>query len=56
MTDPSPKPDILPPAPEQDNPPDQGPSLVLLYSILAGVLLLAIFLAALIVRPFYLRR
>ncbi|MGB6974065.1 MAG: hypothetical protein WBD67_05230 [Terracidiphilus sp.] len=44
------------PAPNDEDPPSKGPSLVLLYSILAAVLLISMFLAALIVRPFYLRR
>jgi hypothetical protein len=43
------------PAAEVEDPPSQGPSLVLLYSILAVVLLLAMFIAALIIRPFHLR-
>ena len=41
------------------NPPDapaQGPNLFLLYSLIALALAAAIGLAALIVRPFYLRR
>ncbi len=40
-------------APEE---PAQGPNLVLLYSLIALALAAAIGLAALIVRPFYLRR
>ena len=61
MTNPRREPDILPPVqdppqtPDSDECPSQGPSLVLLYTILAVVLLAAIALAALIVRPFYLR-
>ncbi|HEV2214304.1 MAG TPA: hypothetical protein VGR64_03370, partial [Terracidiphilus sp.] len=61
MTNPRREPDILPPNEttppphESDDPPSKGPSLVLLYSILAVVLFVAIALAALIVRPFALR-
>jgi hypothetical protein len=61
MTAPRRDPEILPPdqtpppAPEPDDPPSKGPSLVLLYSILAVVMLFAMFIAALIVRPFYLK-
>ncbi len=36
--------------------PARGPSLVLLYGLLALAMAVAIGLAALIVRPFYLRR
>lgn len=36
--------------------PDQGPNLVLLYSLIALALAAAIALAAFIVWPFYLRR
>lgn len=36
--------------------PSQGPNLVLLYSLIALAMAVAIGLAALIVRPFYLRR
>ncbi|HVC47561.1 MAG TPA: hypothetical protein VND90_09975 [Terracidiphilus sp.] len=56
---PEPPPDPTPnrqSVPEPDDPPSQGPSLVLLYSILGIVLLISMFIAALIVRPFYLRR
>ena len=61
MTNPRPDPEILPPAhtppqtPDSDESPSKGPSLVLLYTSLPVVLLAAIALAALIVRPFYLR-
>ncbi|HEU5350309.1 MAG TPA: hypothetical protein VFU55_01840 [Terracidiphilus sp.] len=64
MTDPRREPDILPPQsaqssapePEPGDPPSQGPSLVVLYSILGLVLLVSMFIAALIIRPFALRR
>ncbi|HEX4029675.1 MAG TPA: hypothetical protein VHX20_04885 [Terracidiphilus sp.] len=39
-----------------DEEPSSGPNLVLLYSLIALALLLAIFLAGLIVLPFYRRR
>lgn len=61
MTSPRREPEILPPnettplPPDLDEPPSKGPSLILLYSILAVVLFVAIALAALIVRPFALR-
>jgi len=38
------------------DPPAKGPNLILLYSLIALALAVAIGLAALIVRPFYLRR
>lgn len=44
------------PTPDAEEEPSQGPSLVLLYSILAAVLVISMAIAALIVRPFYLRR
>jgi hypothetical protein len=40
---------------EQD-PPSKGPNLVLIYSLIAFALISAIFLAGLIVLPFYRRR
>jgi hypothetical protein len=48
-------PESLPPAAD-DEEPSSGPNLVLLYSLIAFALLLAIFLAGLIVLPFYRRR
>lgn len=45
--------EILPPT---DEGPSKGPSLVLLYSILAFALLVAVGLAVFIVLPFYHRR
>ena len=50
------KPEILPPQPAQEKLPAQGPSLKLLYSLLALALAAAIGLALLIVLPFYRRR
>ncbi len=44
------------PDPEHDESPSKGPNLVLLYSILALALLVAIGLAVSIVLPFYHRR
>jgi hypothetical protein len=41
--------------PEEDFP-SQGPNLVLIYSLIAFALIAAIFLAGLIVLPFYHRR
>jgi hypothetical protein len=41
--------------PEEDSP-SKGPNLVLLYSLIAFALVAAIFLAGLIVLPFYRRR
>jgi hypothetical protein len=52
-------PEILPPSAAPDRPPVQGssgPSLKLLYSLLALALAAAIGLALLIVLPFYRRR
>jgi hypothetical protein len=51
-------PEILPPGPghESGTEPPQGPSLTLLYSLLALALAAAIGLALLIVIPFYRRR
>lgn len=40
----------------QDEEPSKGPNLVLLYSLLALALLVAIFCAGMIVLPFYLHR
>jgi hypothetical protein len=45
-----------PPAPEPEDPPSKGPSLILLYSLIALALLAAIGFALLIVLPFYNRR
>lgn len=42
--------------PEAEEPPSQGPSLVLLYSLIGIALLAAIFIAGLIVLPFYQHR
>jgi hypothetical protein len=50
------KPEILPPQTAQEKLPAQGPSLKLLYSLLALALALAIGFALLIVAPFYRRR
>jgi hypothetical protein len=41
--------------PEEDSP-SQGPNLVLIYSLIGFALIAAIFLAGLIVLPFYRRR
>lgn len=41
---------------ESDNEPSRGPSLTLLYSLIALALAAAIAIAGLIVLPFYLRR
>jgi hypothetical protein len=41
--------------PDEDSP-SQGPNLVLIYSLIAFALIAAIFLAGLIVLPFYRRR
>jgi hypothetical protein len=41
--------------PEEDSP-SQGPNLVLIYSLIGFALVAAIFLAGLIVLPFYRRR
>jgi len=49
-------PKILPPQTAQENQPAKGPSLKLLYSLLALALAAAIGLALLIVLPFYRRR
>jgi hypothetical protein len=49
-----PPPEILPP--EDQDKPSKGPSLFLLYAILAFIMLLAMGVAALIVLPFYRRR
>jgi len=51
-------PEILRPAPGKDlsEKPSQGPSLTLLYGLIALALAAAIGMAALIVRPFYLHR
>ncbi|HET7105058.1 MAG TPA: hypothetical protein VFI20_13295 [Terracidiphilus sp.] len=48
------KPEILPP--EDGGNKSQGPSLTLLYSLLALMLLVATAAAALIVLPFYIHR
>ena len=45
-----------PEADRDDGEPSPGPNLVLLYSLIALALFVAIALAAWIVRPFYLRR
>ncbi len=45
-----------PEPPETDDEPSKGPNLILLYSLLALALLIAIGFAALIVLPFYQRR
>jgi len=44
------------PAPEHEDPPSKGPSLTLLYSLIALALMAAIGFALLIVLPFYHRR
>jgi hypothetical protein len=49
-------PEILPPQAAKENQPAQGPSLKLLYGLLALALALAIGFALLIVLPFYRRR
>lgn len=49
------RPEIEQQDPSNDEP-SKGPSLILLYSLIALALAAAIGLAALIVRPFYLRR
>jgi hypothetical protein len=49
-------PEILPPQSARERQPAQGPSLKLLYSLLALALAAAIGLALLIVLPFYRRR
>jgi hypothetical protein len=41
---------------EQEEAPSKGPSLVLIYSLIGFALIAAIFLAGLIVLPFYRRR
>jgi len=41
---------------EPEEAPSQGPNLVLIYSLIAFALIAAIFLAGLIVLPFYRRR
>jgi hypothetical protein len=41
---------------KENEPPSKGPSLVLLYTLIALAMLLATFFAALIVLPFYLHR
>jgi hypothetical protein len=41
---------------EKEDAPSQGPSLVLIYSLIAFALIAAIFFAGLIVLPFYRRR
>ena len=56
MSKPLPEPEILPPAPPNDNKKETGTSLAVLYGLLAVALALAIGMALLIVRPFYLRR
>jgi hypothetical protein len=48
----SPTAEILPP----DDPPSKGPSLILLWSLVAFALIAAVAAAALIVLPFYRRR
>ncbi len=40
----------------EDDAPSQGPNLVVIYSLIAFALLAAIFLAGMIVLPFYRRR
>ena len=52
--DPKSEPEVLPPD-DQDEP-SRGPSLFLLYGILAIVMVIAMGIAALIVLPFYHRR
>ena len=42
--------------PHQEEEPSQGPNLVLLYSLIALALVVAIGFALMIVFPFYLRR
>jgi len=42
--------------PEREEEPQKGPNLVLLYSLIALALVVAIGFAVLIVMPFYLRR
>jgi hypothetical protein len=49
-------PEILPPQAAQEKQPAQGPSLKLLFGLLALALAAAIGLALLIVLPFYRRR
>jgi hypothetical protein len=50
MSDPNSKP------PEQDDEPSTGPSLVLMYGLIALALAAAIAFAVMIVMPFYMRR
>ena len=54
MSNPDPPPTV--PAPEDEDPPSTGPSLTLLYSLVALALIAAIGFALLIVLPFYNRR
>jgi len=48
--------DPQPPRTNDEDPPSKGPSLTLLYSLIALALLIAMGFAALIVLPFYHRR
>jgi hypothetical protein len=52
MSDPEP----VQPEPDGDDPPSQGPNLVLLYSLIALALAAAIGFALMIVMPFHHRR
>jgi hypothetical protein len=52
MSDPEP----VQPEPDWDDPPSQGPNLVLLYSLIALALAAAIGFALMIVMPFHHRR
>jgi hypothetical protein len=49
-------PELLPSENDRDNTPSQGPSLTLLFSLIALALAAAIGFALLIVMPFYHRR
>jgi hypothetical protein len=50
------EPETLPPETDQDDAPSKGPSLTVLYSLIALALVAAIGFALLIVLPFYRRR
>ncbi len=50
------EPEILPPEADKPDQPATGPSLTLIYTLIALALAAAIGFALLIVRPFYLRR
>jgi hypothetical protein len=49
-------PEILPPDPAPEDSPSQGPSLTLIYSLIALALIAAIGFAMMIVLPFHHRR